>query len=248
MAETPSSASRSASRAATCSRCAFPWRTRTRSTRRCARETTRLRAARRGRRVPRRARARAVRQALRARGARRLRLVLGSRGPRGRDRRPAAVGEDHALQCSDPRWSLGSRREGARRHGADRRRTPRLRSRTWRARRRPRRPRSACRTCPASAPRCSATSGVSTRSCARLDGFSPGADPARDLEQLELELLVADRDHVEARLERVRTQAKSGDPRLRTEAGALELLLAHLDAGGALRRLRRGDCPRSSSR
>ncbi|MGH3017779.1 MAG: GTPase, partial [Gaiellaceae bacterium] len=67
-----------------------------------------------------------------------------------------------------------------------------------------------------------------------VDGFSLGADPARDLEQLELELLVADRDHVEARLERVRMEAKSGDPRLRSEAGALEALLAHLDAGGAL--------------
>jgi ribosome-binding ATPase len=67
-----------------------------------------------------------------------------------------------------------------------------------------------------------------------VDAFSPGADPARDLEQLELDLLVADRDHVEARLERVRTQAKSGDPRLRAEAAALEAMLAHLDAGGAL--------------
>jgi ribosome-binding ATPase YchF (GTP1/OBG family) len=66
-----------------------------------------------------------------------------------------------------------------------------------------------------------------------VDAFAAGGDPVRDLEQLELELLVADRDHVEARLERVRTQAKSGDPRLRTEAGALEALLAHLDAGGA---------------
>ena len=81
-----------------------------------------------------------------------------------------------------------------------------------------------------------------------VDAFSPGADPARDLEQLELELLVADRDHVEARLERVRTQAKSGDPRLRTEAAALEALLAHLDAGGALRATTRASCPRSSSR
>jgi ribosome-binding ATPase YchF (GTP1/OBG family) len=67
-----------------------------------------------------------------------------------------------------------------------------------------------------------------------VDGYSAGADPARDLEQLELELLVADRDHVEGRLERVRTQAKSGDPRLRTEASTLEALLAYLDAGGAL--------------
>jgi ribosome-binding ATPase YchF (GTP1/OBG family) len=67
-----------------------------------------------------------------------------------------------------------------------------------------------------------------------LDGYSPEADPAGDLEQLSLELLVADRDHVETRLERVRTQAKSGDARLRSEATALEALLAHLDAGGSL--------------
>jgi len=66
-----------------------------------------------------------------------------------------------------------------------------------------------------------------------VDGYSPGAEAARDLAQLELELLVADRDHVETRLGRVRTQAKSGDPRLRSEAEALEALLAHLDAGGA---------------
>jgi ribosome-binding ATPase YchF (GTP1/OBG family) len=67
-----------------------------------------------------------------------------------------------------------------------------------------------------------------------VDGYSAAADPARDLEQLELELLVADRDHVETRLERVRTQAKSGDARLREESAALEALLAHLDAGGGL--------------
>jgi ribosome-binding ATPase len=67
-----------------------------------------------------------------------------------------------------------------------------------------------------------------------VDGYSPGADPSRDVEQLGLELLVADRDHVEARLQRVRTQAKSGDPRLRSEVAALEALLGHLDAGGGL--------------
>src|SRR5262252_5154024 len=63
-----------------------------------------------------------------------------------------------------------------------------------------------------------------------LDGFSPAADPARDLENLKLELLVADRDHVERRLERVEKQAKSGDARLKAEAAELERLLAHLDA------------------
>jgi ribosome-binding ATPase YchF (GTP1/OBG family) len=62
-----------------------------------------------------------------------------------------------------------------------------------------------------------------------VDGFSAGADPAGDLATLRLELLVADRDHVERRLERVRRDAKSGDPALRREVAALEGVLAHLD-------------------
>src|SRR5437899_8015851 len=64
-----------------------------------------------------------------------------------------------------------------------------------------------------------------------LDGFSGTRVPADDLETLRLELLVADRDHVEKRLERVSKQAKSGDPKLRKEVADLERLLAHLDAG-----------------
>jgi hypothetical protein len=64
--------------------------------------------------------------------------------------------------------------------------------------------------------------------------FGPDVDPARDEEALRLELIVSDRDHVERRLERVRTQAKSGDPELRNEAEALERVLAHLDAGQGL--------------
>lgn len=67
------------------------------------------------------------------------------------------------------------------------------------------------------------------------DGFSAGADPAGDLETLELELLVADRDHVERRLERVEKQAKSGDAALRKEVDQLGALLAHLEAGNTLR-------------
>jgi ribosome-binding ATPase YchF (GTP1/OBG family) len=67
-----------------------------------------------------------------------------------------------------------------------------------------------------------------------LDGFSPGADPADDLENLKLELLVADRDHVERRLERVEKQAKSGDPKLRAEVEELRKVLAHADAGAPL--------------
>jgi ribosome-binding ATPase YchF (GTP1/OBG family) len=64
-----------------------------------------------------------------------------------------------------------------------------------------------------------------------LDGFSGTREPADDLETLKLELLVADRDHVERRLERVAKQAKSGDSRLKQEAHQLEALLAHVDAG-----------------
>ncbi len=67
-----------------------------------------------------------------------------------------------------------------------------------------------------------------------LDAFSPGAAPDDDLENLKLELLVADRDHVERRLERVEKQAKSGDPALRKEVDELRSLLAHLDAGHTL--------------
>jgi len=64
-----------------------------------------------------------------------------------------------------------------------------------------------------------------------LDGFSGTTVPADDLETLKLELLVADRDHVERRLERVAKQAKSGEVKLRKEVEQLERLLAHLDAG-----------------
>jgi ribosome-binding ATPase len=67
-----------------------------------------------------------------------------------------------------------------------------------------------------------------------LDGFSGTRVPDDDLETLKLELLVADRDHVERRFERVAKQAKSGDPKLKREADGLERLLAHLDAGRSL--------------
>ena len=66
------------------------------------------------------------------------------------------------------------------------------------------------------------------------DGYSPEADPAGDLETLALELLVADRDHVERRLERVRKEAKSGDAAKRKEVEELEAVLAHLESGRSL--------------
>src|SRR3954463_7588782 len=67
-----------------------------------------------------------------------------------------------------------------------------------------------------------------------LDGFSGTRTPTDDLETLKLELLDADRNHVERRLERVGKQAKSGDTRLKAEVADLERLLAHLDAGQTL--------------
>src|SRR5579871_6762219 len=75
-----------------------------------------------------------------------------------------------------------------------------------------------------------------------LDGFSPGADPAGDLENLRLELLVADRDHVAGRLERVEKQAKSGDPKLRAEVVRLGEILVAIDAETPLSKIE-GELP-----
>src|SRR6476620_1205669 len=71
-----------------------------------------------------------------------------------------------------------------------------------------------------------------------LDGISGDARPDDDLETLKLELLLADRDHVERRHERVQKEAKSGDAAKRVEAETLAALLAYLDAGKTL-----GDWP-----
>lgn len=67
-----------------------------------------------------------------------------------------------------------------------------------------------------------------------LDGFSDEPDPASDLETLRLELIVADREHVDRRLERVRKEAKSGDRAKRQEVELTERLLAYLDEGHPL--------------
>lgn len=68
-----------------------------------------------------------------------------------------------------------------------------------------------------------------------LNGFAPDRDPDAQRAAIELELLVADRDHVERRLERVARQAKSGDPALRREVEELERVLAHVEAEQPLR-------------
>jgi ribosome-binding ATPase YchF (GTP1/OBG family) len=61
-----------------------------------------------------------------------------------------------------------------------------------------------------------------------------------ELESLQLELLVADRDHVERRLDKVRRDAKSGDPKLKAEVEELERLLEHVEAGRSLAAYERG--------
>ena len=74
------------------------------------------------------------------------------------------------------------------------------------------------------------------------DGFSADADPPRDLEAIQLELLLADRDHVERRLEKVRKESKSGELSKRQEVSRLEELLTHLESGGTLAEWR-GELP-----
>jgi ribosome-binding ATPase YchF (GTP1/OBG family) len=70
-----------------------------------------------------------------------------------------------------------------------------------------------------------------------VDSFSGGSDPAADLGSLHLELLVADQEHVERRLERVRKEAKSGEPALREEVDRLEAALDLLAEDRPLREL-----------
>ena len=69
----------------------------------------------------------------------------------------------------------------------------------------------------------------------RADALLAVVRDAGELPSLELELLVADQDHIERRLERVRKEAKSGDPALRAEVGLLERLVEHIDAELPLR-------------
>jgi ribosome-binding ATPase YchF (GTP1/OBG family) len=68
-----------------------------------------------------------------------------------------------------------------------------------------------------------------------LDAFSNDRPPEETIAELELELVVADRDHVERRLEKVRRDAKSGAPEPRAEVARLEEALAHLESGKLLR-------------
>jgi ribosome-binding ATPase len=68
-----------------------------------------------------------------------------------------------------------------------------------------------------------------------VNGFALSEDTQTQAETIELELLVADRDHVERRLERVARDAKSGEARLKEDVARLEDVLAHLEAERPLR-------------
>ncbi|MFO7717893.1 MAG: redox-regulated ATPase YchF, partial [Desulfohalobium sp.] len=63
---------------------------------------------------------------------------------------------------------------------------------------------------------------------AHVDG---DVDPVRDAEVIEMELILADVQSLERKLERLRKQTKSGDKQARALAATGEGLLAHLNAG-----------------
>ena len=58
-----------------------------------------------------------------------------------------------------------------------------------------------------------------------------GCDPLRDIEIINLELIMADMEMLERRIDRVKKSAKGGDKKFLREAEVLEGLLTHLDAG-----------------
>ncbi len=67
-----------------------------------------------------------------------------------------------------------------------------------------------------------------------------GADPKRDIEIIELELIMADMELVERRIEKAKKAGKGGDKKFLREAEVFEGLYAHLNEG---RSARSYDCP-----
>lgn len=68
-------------------------------------------------------------------------------------------------------------------------------------------------------------------------------DPQRDIDTLNLELIVADLQVVERRLERARRAAKSKDPKIERELQDLENLQNHLNEGICIRRVKWSEPP-----
>jgi len=67
-----------------------------------------------------------------------------------------------------------------------------------------------------------------------------GIDPIRDIEIIETELVLADMQSLEKRIDRVGRQARA-DKELRKEVDAMEALMKHLDAGNPVRTYPRAD-------
>ena len=67
-----------------------------------------------------------------------------------------------------------------------------------------------------------------------------GADPVRDIDIIDLELIMADLELVTRRLEKAQKAAKGGDKRYKHEAELFEALRAHLDGGKSARSFQAG--------
>jgi len=67
-----------------------------------------------------------------------------------------------------------------------------------------------------------------------------GIDPIRDIEIIETELVLADMQSLEKRIDRITRQSRA-DKELRKEVDAMELLMKHLDAGQPVRTYPRGE-------
>ena len=62
-----------------------------------------------------------------------------------------------------------------------------------------------------------------------------GTDPARDIDIINLELIMADMELVERRIDKSKKAAKGGDKKFAREAEVFERLLAHLNEGKGAR-------------
>lgn len=78
--------------------------------------------------------------------------------------------------------------------------------------------------------------------CFKIDDVSHpmgNIDPARDIEIVEIELILKDLETVNKRIEKISKQAKTGDEHARFELHFLEQLKAHLESGKLARTLQR---------
>lgn len=66
-------------------------------------------------------------------------------------------------------------------------------------------------------------------------------DPIRDIETINLELILADLDTLSRRMDKTRTAAKGGDPKLKAELETLEKIYAALSEGRSARTARLSD-------